>query len=107
MTADPHRDVAEALRSANIGNFRGTVRTENLASRPWASAGLIGFRYRFLVHFQGIAANAAATAFADGLAEREFALPGQIVADIAVVDLGEDGEVRSRLIVEALTVAAD
>lgn len=105
--SDPGRALGEALRSANIGTFRGTIRTEMLARRPWASAGLIGVRHKFWLHFQGVGADAAATAFVDGLAELEFALPGQIVADIAAVDLRADGEDRLRLTIEALTVAAD
>lgn len=67
----------------------------------------MGVRYEFWIHFQGVAANAAATAFVEGLAEREFALPGHIVADIAVVDLREDSEDRLCLTIEALTVEAD
>ena len=105
--SDPGPALGEALRSANIGTFRGTIRTEIVARRPWAGAGLIGVRHKFRIHFQGVAANAAATAFVDGLAELEFALPGHIVADIAVVDLREDGEDRLRLTIEALTVEAD
>ena len=106
MNADPATGLVQVLRSATFGTFRGTIRTQLLASRPWASNESIGTRLAFLICFQGFKANKAATAFAAGLSEREFDLPGHFVADIAG-DLGDVRNDRACLTLEALTVEED
>ncbi|MEA3013283.1 MAG: hypothetical protein QOD42_1828 [Sphingomonadales bacterium] len=79
------------------------VAIESLASRPWASITLSGERHRLSLCLPGPGAAAAADAFLDGLAERDFALGGHILADIALVERSEEDE-QVRLILEALTV---
>jgi hypothetical protein len=83
--------------------FGAAVAIESVASRPWASITFSGERHRLALYLPGPGAEAAADLFLDGLAEREFALRGHILADIALAERSdEDGQVR--LVLEALTV---
>jgi hypothetical protein len=89
----------------NFLNFAGVTAIEAPVSRRWASVTFSGERHRLRLHLGGAGAAAAADAFLDGLDEREFALRGHILADIALVgDEREDDGVR--LTLEALTVEA-
>jgi hypothetical protein len=89
-------------------HFAGEVAVEPLACRRWASITFTGARHRLLLTLRGEGAGPAADAFLDGLAEREFALAGQIVVDIAATrDEREEGERVVRLTIEALTVEED
>ena len=55
------------------------------AEREWASATFAGTRHRLVLHFAGAAAIAAGERFIAALPDHEFALPGQLVADAAIV----------------------
>jgi hypothetical protein len=79
------------------------VAIESLASRPWASVTFSGERHRLALCLPGPGAAAAADAFLDGLAERDFALRGHVLADILLVERCEEDE-QVRLVLEALTV---
>ncbi|WP_197277055.1 hypothetical protein [Sphingomonas profundi] len=69
-------------------------------SEAWASATFAGARHRF--EFDTVA-PARADAFAAALGDREFALPGHLVADIAVT--GRTANAAGvALTIEALTV---
>lgn len=97
-------ELKRAMRDAFL-SFGATAEAEVLASRPWASITFSGERHRLTLRIGGDGAAAAADAFLDGLAEREFELRGHILADIAVVaDMREDD--GTRLTLEALTVEA-
>ena len=78
---------------------------ETLSSRPWASITFSGERHRLTLCLPGPGAEAAADAFLDGLAEREFALRGHILADIEAAGVECDADGQVRLTLEALTVA--
>jgi hypothetical protein len=97
-------ELVRALRGWFAG-FAGALSVEEPASRRWASVTFSGERHRLRLRLGGAGAGAAADAFLDGLDEREFALRGHILADIALVgdEREEDGV---RLTLEALTVEA-
>jgi hypothetical protein len=75
---------------------------ERSISRAWASAGAAGERHRLEARLPGQAADR----LLDRLGEREFDLEGFIVADIALV-AEQRGGGEARLVIEALTIAAD
>jgi hypothetical protein len=105
MTAPP--GAGDALKRALRANFvklGAAVAIESLASRPWASITFSGERHRLSLCLPGPGAAAAADAFLDGLAERDFALTGHVLADIVLAERGDEDE-QVRLILEALTVA--
>lgn len=97
-------ELERAIRDALVP-FRASTEVEELVSRPWASITFSGERHRLVLRLGGDCAAAAANAFLDGLAEREFQLRGHIVADIAVVGDVREGD-SVRLSLEALTVEA-
>lgn len=93
-----------ALR-VHFVHFAGAIAIEEPVSRRWASITFSGERHRLRLSLAGAAAASAADAFLDGLAEREFELPGHILADIALVEDKREGD-SVRLTLEALTVEA-
>lgn len=100
--------TAALLRAIRLAMPGGTaVAFEDIQSRSWASATFTGTRHSLALHLEGDGAEEAANAFADGLEEREFALRGHILADIALLSRtcseGPTGP-RVRLSLEALTV---
>jgi len=54
------------------------------AERPWASATFCGSRHTVEIAFAGEAGIAAGEELIAGITDREFDLPGQIVADASV-----------------------
>lgn len=106
MTAGPGRALAHALANLNFLNFSGAVRAEILAARPWASGTLSGIRHRLSLRLEGSGAGEAAAAILAGIEDHQFALDGQIVADILCHEC-EHWEHSARLTIEALTVEAD
>ena len=66
----------------------------------------VGERHEIELRIPGAGAEAIATRLTDGLADAEFTIPGQIVADIGLQQapsFNEDGSIT--LFVEALTIA--
>jgi hypothetical protein len=99
--------AGDALKRALRAYFvclGAAVAIESLASRPWASVTFSGARHRLALCIPGPGAAAAADAFLDGLADRDFTLPGHVLADIDLVERSEEDE-QVRLVLEALTVA--
>jgi hypothetical protein len=95
------------LRRALRGSFvalGAAVTFESLISRPWASITFSGERHKLVLCLPGPGAEAAVEAFLDGLADREFALRGHVVADIEATGMERDGDGEVRLMLEALTV---
>lgn len=80
------RTLAERLREAldELSEGRSQVLSHNEVA--WASATFAGTRHRVALLFEGAEAIAAGEAFIALLPEHEFALPGQLVADAAVVE---------------------
>lgn len=56
------------------------------AERPWASATFSGTRHTAAFSFTGNEAVAAAEHFIEALPDHEFDIPGQLVADAAVIE---------------------
>lgn len=81
----------------------GILEFEALHSRPWASITFSGERHVLGLRLLGPRAQSAADAFLDGLSEREFALRGHILVDIAARERADEGDMV-RLTLEALTV---
>lgn len=102
-TASAGAELKRALRG-NFVNIGAAVTFGSIASRPWASITFAGERHRLVLTLPGPGAEAAAEAFLDGLAEREFALKGHILADIEAVAIERDADGQVRLTLEALTV---
>ena len=99
-------EAGDALRRALCAGMAGLATVEALSSRSWASITFSGERHHLVLRLEGEGGAAAADKFLDGLAEREFDLPGHILADVALVANERDGD-RVRLTLEALTVEAD
>ncbi len=56
------------------------------SERPWASATFTGSRHQVTLTFTGLAAVSAAEHFIEAVPEHEFQIPGQLVADAAVIE---------------------
>lgn len=96
-------ELRRGLRSCFAGLGAAPV-FDSLTSRPWASITFSGERHRLVLRLPGPGADAAVEAFLDGLAEREFALRGHILADIEPIAVDREDEGQIRLTLEALTV---
>lgn len=104
MITDPSKALSHALHAALV-DFPGTVKTEELSRRRWASITFTGTRHRVEVTLDGPMAECVAKAFGKGLGEREFDLKGHVLADIAMKgDVEAPTDSRARFILEALTV---
>lgn len=104
MSRDPARALEAALL-AQFAGFPGSAAIDERHSIPWASATFGGARHRVALRLEGPGADAAGDRFLDGLSERDFNLPGHIVADIALLsDARRDGGIWARIEIEALTV---
>lgn len=102
--------AAALLRAilARGGVARERVLLTQMRSVDWQSLTIVGERHEMALRIPGPAAEGVAASLCDGLAEAEFAIPGQIVADIVIADgptPSDDGSVS--LSIEALTVFAD
>lgn len=100
--------AAAGLLRALLGRAgvdRDRILLSDFRSTDWHSLTFAGERHRIQLRIPGPGAAAIADALTDGLAEAEFAVPGQIVADITVEGAmieHPDGAVS--LTIEALTV---
>ena len=99
--------AASLLRAllARAGVDRDRILLTEFRSTDWQSLTLAGERHRIDLRIPGPGAAAAAQMLTAGLAEAEFHIPRQIVADIAVDGAmieHPDGAVS--LTIEALTV---
>lgn len=86
------------LLSAVMQLAAGRAELLRHVERSWASATFAGTRHTVALTFSGTDALAAAEAFIEALPDHEFAIPGQLVADAAIVSVEQDAE---RLTVEA------
>lgn len=101
--------AAALLRAllTRAGVARERVLLSDISSVDWQSLTMIGERHELGLRIPGPHAGEVAARLIDGLADAEFAIPGQIVADIAVTEGpfdGADGAVT--LAIEALTINA-
>lgn len=92
----PHRRLRVLLmRELPLGLSAGAS-----TFRPWASASFVGARHIFPCTFAAGEVAAVGRALQDQLSATEWALPGHIVADVAV----EQGADPRTLRIEILTV---
>lgn len=103
MSAPTAGDELKRVLRVNFVKLGAAVAIESQASRSWASITFSGERHRLALCLPGPGAAAAADAFLDGLAERDFALRGHVLADIVLADRSDEDE-QVRLVLEALTV---
>ena len=87
MSYDIGSAVARAFCAniVNFVNFTGQIDARALAQTEWASVTFSGARHHLRVELNGAGAVGAAADFLAALPELEFAIPGQIVADVALL----------------------
>jgi hypothetical protein len=95
------------LLSALLALGRGKGELVHHSERPWASVTFSGSRHRVRLAFFGAEAVAAGEALIEALPEHEFAIPGQLVADAAVVAVEHTALPQPRLEVEAELLLLD
>jgi hypothetical protein len=78
----PREKLAEALMKLARGKARILAHSE----RNWASITFAGARHRVEIVFDGTEAVEAGECFIAFLPEHEFAIPGQLVADAAIIE---------------------
>jgi len=91
---------------ARAGVDRNRILLSDFRSTDWNSLTFAGERHEIALRIPGPRAAAVAALLVDGLEDADFAIPGQIVADIALARPPApqpDGAVT--LEIEALTVA--
>lgn len=81
------RRPTERLRAALLDLAGGLAEVASHTERSWASITFAGTRHCVELHFAGDAAIAAGEAFIDLLPDHEFAIPGQLVADAAIMEV--------------------
>jgi hypothetical protein len=100
--------AASLLRAliARVGTDRHRILLSEFRSVDWQSLTFVGERHRMELRVPGPDADELAARLTDGLSDAEFAIPGQIVADIRLERPPTphcDGSVT--LHIEALTIA--
>jgi len=91
---------------ARTGVNRDRILLTEFRSVDWQSLTFIGERHEMVLRVPPPDAPALAARLSDGLADSEFAIPGQIVADIGLErppSRNRDGSISLRI--EALTIA--
>ena len=79
----PRERLVEAL--LNLGQGMGRIASHS--EKNWASITFAGARHRFELVFEGFDAVQMGENFIAFLPEHEFAIPGQLVADAAVMEV--------------------
>jgi uncharacterized 2Fe-2S/4Fe-4S cluster protein (DUF4445 family) len=91
---------------ARAGVERNRILLSNFQSSDWNSLTFAGERHQIALSVPGPGAAAIVSLLVDGLADAEFTIPGQIVADIAVAAPPRTFAAGTiTLDIEALTVA--
>lgn len=101
--------AAALLRALLVrgGVSREQILVTDIRSVDWQSLTLVGERHELSLRIPGPDAKRIAAALCDDLADAEFAIPGQIVADIGLAgerSANPDGSIT--LTIEALTISA-
>jgi len=83
----PRRVTVDHLREAlcELAQQRAQILTHS--EKSWASITFAGARHRLALNFEGLEAVAAGELFVAELAEHEFEIPGQLVAEAAVTEV--------------------
>jgi hypothetical protein len=91
---------------ARAGINRDRILLTDFSSVDWQSLTFVGERHEMELRIPAPDAQSLAARICDGLADAEFAIPGQIVADIGLerpLSQNRDGSVT--LHIEALTIS--
>ena len=105
----PMSQAATGLLRALIGRSgvpRDRILLSSWQSVDWQSLTFMGERHSISLRIAGPHSDAVCRRMTNGLEDADFVIPGQIVADIAVIGepkLGRDGS--TELLLEALTIA--
>lgn len=107
MRGERGRGSWRALLTALIDMTGGKAELLRQAERPWASITFSGTRHTVALRFAGTDAVAAGEALIAALPEHEFTLPGQLVADAAVLAVEHEMLPEPRLTVEVELLLLD
>lgn len=90
---------------ARTGLDQDRIFISHAHSVDWQSLTFIGERHELALRLSAPHAAAAATRLREGIADAEWDMPGQVVAEIAIAHecVGDDGSILVHL--EALTIA--
>lgn len=109
MTRMPMSAAAGGLLRALLaraGEERNRILLTELRSTDWQSLTYTGERHEIRLRIAGPRAGELLEWLTAGLADAEFSVPGQIVADVAVAGRPVDGPDGSiALAIEALTIS--
>ena len=101
--------AAAALLRALIARTaipRDRILLTDWTSVDWQSLTFVGERHEITLRLTGAEAGLGADRLGAGLADAEFAIPGHIVADIAIVGNVREAKDGSVIVsIEALTIA--
>src|SRR5690554_2314179 len=81
------RGPSNRLRDALLSLAGGQAIVLSHEEKSWASITFAGARHRIDLVFEGAEAVEAGELFIASLPEHEFAIPGQLVADAAVIEV--------------------
>ncbi len=95
------RGPAEKLREAVSALAGGKAQVLSHSERAWASITFSGARHALELVFEGIDAAKAGEDFIALLPDYEFAIPGQLVADAAILSVDHTMLPDVRLVVRA------
>lgn len=95
------RGPAEKLREALSALAGGQAQVLSHSERAWASITFSGARHSLELVFEGIEAAKAGENFIAELPDHEFAIPGQLVADAAILSVDHTMLPDVRLAVKA------
>ena len=91
---------------ARAGISRDRILLTEIRSVEWQSLTFVGERHSIELRVPGPEAHLLTARLLDGLDEAEFSIPGQIVADIALLGAPvRSGDGSLSLSIEALTIA--
>lgn len=95
------------LLSALLELGQGKAELLRHSERSWASVTFSGTRHSVVLAFTGEQAVAAGETLIDGLPDHEFSIPGQLIADAAVVRVDHTALPQPRLEVEVEVLMLD
>jgi hypothetical protein len=95
------------LLSALLELAQGKAELLKHSERPWASVTFSGSRHTVVLAFTGAEAVLAGEDFIACLPEHEFAIPGQLVADAAIISIEHCTLPAPNLTVEAELLLLD
>jgi len=100
LRAEGHRGAWLALLTQMLTVTGGKGSLISHEERPWASATFAGSRQRFTLEFEGEDPIAGGEALIAQLPDHEFAVPGHLVADAAVVSVEHSLTGIPRMLIE-------